>query len=292
MKKKYGILAYPAVHSLSPVMHNAGFKELGIDAEYVVFERKPEELGAFMEQVRAEDIAGFSVSIPHKESIIAYLDDIDKDAFNIGAVNTVVNRNGVLHGYNTDWIGSNRALSDGFVDLGENGLMEGKVAVVLGGGGSARAVAYGLLKEGVHVWIKNRDKAKADAIAIEFAELFKTEIHSVPLDDMGTGDILVNTTSAWMNYDPEMNLPTGGVFDYCDSHYLRAYQVVMDLVYKPFITPLIAAAATAYEESEGHGVGCVTGDRMLLYQAVEQFELWTGEKAPVEVMRGALSKVI
>lgn len=285
MKKKYGILAYPAGHSLSPVMHNAGFKKLGIDAEYVLFERKPEELAAFVTEVRSEGIAGFSVSIPHKESIIAYLDQIDDDAFNIGAVNTVVNRDGVLHGYNTDWIGSNQALSEGFINLGQDGEMKGKIAVVLGAGGSARAVAYGLLKEGVHVWIKNRNKAKADAIAIEFAELFKTEIHSVPLDDMGTGDILVNTTSAWLNYELSEELPVGGVFDYCDPVYLKAYQLVMDLIYKPFNTPLIDAAAEA-------NIECVTGENMLLYQGVKQFELWTGEKAPVEVMRGALEKAL
>src|SRR3989338_5066305 len=152
MTKKYGILAYPAKHSLSPVMHNAAFKALALDAEYGVFEVPENELPAFMEQVKHEPIDGFSVSLPYKEVMLNYMNEVDEDARKIGAVNTVVNRGGVLYGYNTDFIGSNRALEEVCGDLND------RKAVVLGAGGAARAIIYGLLKEGSEVVVVNRNK--------------------------------------------------------------------------------------------------------------------------------------
>ena len=119
MTKKYGILAYPAKHSLSPVMHNAAFKALAVDAEYGVFEVPENELPAFMEQVKHEPIDGFSVSLPYKEVMLNYMNEVDEDARKIGAVNTVVNRGGFLYGHNTDFIGSNTALEEGGGDFNE-----------------------------------------------------------------------------------------------------------------------------------------------------------------------------
>lgn len=271
--KQYGILAYPAKHSLSPVMHNAAFKALGIDAQYGVFEKQEHELAGFIDEVREEPVSGLSVSLPYKEEIMEYLDEIEEAAQKIGAVNTVVNKGSLLYGFNTDWIGSNRALTEAV------GSLEGKVVMIIGAGGSARAIAYGCLQAGAHVFIKNRTKEKADMIAIEFAELFKSHIHSVTLGEMGTGDILINTTSAWLNGNEDWQ--DEEIASYLKAEYLANYEAVMDIVYNPLMTPLLEAASE---------VGCkiITGDKMLLYQACEQFKLWTGKCAPVEVIREAL----
>ncbi|MBI2634319.1 shikimate dehydrogenase [Candidatus Peregrinibacteria bacterium] len=197
--KKYGILGFPAKHSLSPAVHNAAFKKLKINAKFEIFEVEGKGLKSFFEKVREEPIYGLSVTAPYKETVIDYLDEIDEDARRIGAVNTVVNRDGVLLGYNTDFIGSNMALMEAMpeVPTGDN-----SVSVVFGAGGAARAVCYGLLKMGTNVWVVNRHKEKADQIAIEFAEMFEAEIHSGEWKELGTGDILVNTTSMWLNKDP------------------------------------------------------------------------------------------
>ncbi|MBI5754249.1 shikimate dehydrogenase [Candidatus Peregrinibacteria bacterium] len=275
--KRYGILANPAKHSLSPVMHNAAFKALHMRAHYEIFEVPENELAKFMKFVRNEPIEGLSVSLPYKEKVMQYLDKINKEALKIGSVNTIVNSEGFLYGFNTDYLASNKAL---FIDMkGRHVPTKDPIAVVIGAGGAARAVCYGLLKMGIHVWVANRTKEKADAIAIEFAEMFnEAEIHSNDLNDLKTGDILINTTSIWTK-EPKIRIQNLPYF--CSSEYVRKFKLVMDLCYNPLETPLIKAAKRI-------GIEYVTGDKMLLYQAVDQFELWTGKKPPVEVMRDAL----
>lgn len=285
MAKKYGILAYPAGHSLSPVMFSAAFKSMKIKAEYKAYEIEEVDLDDFIKTVKS-DFAGLSVSLPYKEMVIKYLDEIDDHAQKIGAVNTIVNNNGSLVGYNTDFLGSNKAITGVMNGLG----IKGMIAVIIGAGGAARAIAYGLLSLGVNVWIKNRTKSRADAIAIELAELFDAEIHSEELDNPRTGDILINATSFWIqNPDvDEENLPK-----FCDENFLKTFKVVMDISYNvhlrnfpdPLMTPLLIKA-------EELGLKTICGDKMLLYQAAEQFKLWTGKEAPVEVMKEAMGKAI
>lgn len=281
---QYGILAYPAGHSLSPIMHNSAFAALGMDAEYGVFEIAENDLEEFFRRSRNEPIAGLSVSLPYKEIVMNFLDEVDVNARQIGAVNTVVNKNGVLYGYNTDFIGSNRAIEEVYkFDRNKE-----QIAVILGAGGAARAIAYGLLKEGVHVWIKNRNKDKADQVALEFAELFETEIHSVEWDDWGTGDVLINATSFWLENKEitEKELPY-----FCSKKYLKEFKIVMDISYniklKNFDNNLKTPLLLKAEEFEKK---IITGDKMLLYQAVEQFRLWTGKEAPIEIMQQALKE--
>lgn len=270
--KQYGILAYPAKHSLSPVMHNAAFKALGIDAEYRIFEVADYELASFMENVKIEPVSGLSISLPYKEVIVNFLNHVDEDAKKIAAVNTIVNNGGSLRGYNTDYLGVVAALKEAY------GSLEGKKVVVIGAGGSARAAIYGLLKEGASVWIKNRTRKKADMIAVEFAELFDAEIHSQDWNDLVTGNILIHSTSIWHERPEE--IPS-----FCDLDYVNNFEVVMEVAYLPLMTPLLKVAA-------GLGKKVISGDKMLLYQAVEQFKLWTGQEAPVEVMREALSTAL
>ncbi|MBI4232552.1 shikimate dehydrogenase [Candidatus Peregrinibacteria bacterium] len=272
MTKQYGILAYPAKHSLSPVMHNAAFKALGIDAEYRIYEIPDYELASFMENVKVEPISGLSVSLPYKEVIVNFLNRVDEDAKKIGAVNTVVNSGGALSGYNTDYSGATEALKETY------GSLEGKKVVIIGAGGSARAVVYGLLREGASVWIKNRTRQKADMLAVEFAELFNAEIHSCDWNDLISGNILIHSTSLWHERPEE--IPS-----FCDLDYVNHFDVVMEVAYAPLITPLLKAA-------EKLGKKTISGDKMLLHQAVGQFKLWTGQEAPVEVMREALNTAL
>ena len=278
MIKKFGILANPAKHSLSPVMFNAAFKATGIDAEYGIFETPENQLASFMEYVKHEPISGLSVSLPYKEVVIEYLNQVDDDVKKIGACNTVLNKGGILYGFNTDYKGSNIALKNIVGDLKD------KKIVIIGAGGAARAIAYGVLKEGANVYIFNRKKSKADIIAIEFAEIFKSEIHSGSLNDLGTGDVLIHTTSIWTKETGSKtayNLPP----KFCNPEYIENFEIIMDISYKPLDNPLIASA----KKLKKH---IITGDKMLYYQALEQFKIWTGKEAPALVMKDALNRCL
>lgn len=275
MFQKYGILAYPARHSLSPVVHNAAFKAMDIGAEYETFEVAEEDIGDFIKQVKSLPISGFSVSLPYKELILDYLDEIDEDVRKIGACNTVVNRNGILYGFNTDYQGAVLALKEVVEGL------NGRSAVILGAGGSSRAIAYGLMKEGAKVMIFNRTEQKARQIAEDFGKIFKGEIWGGGLIDIWKieeSDILIQATSVWMLDSSFSEDPIRGLLT---AEFVDKFKVVMDIVYKPLMTPLIKMAMDLEKM-------VVMGDKMLLYQAAEQFRLWTGMEAPLEVMAGAL----
>ncbi|MDA1060939.1 MAG: shikimate dehydrogenase [bacterium] len=275
MSKRYGILANPAKHSLSPVVQNAAFKALGIDAQFGIFEVPENEFSTFMDRVKHDPIYGLSVSSPYKRDVMEYLNEIDEDAKKIGAVNTVVYKGGYLYGYNVDYIGINKALAESCGDL------KGKRVVIVGAGGAARAAVYGLLKDGAQVSIYNRTTETARELANIFSAMFGVNIVSGGLSDMLNveADILVQTTSIWID-DPDAKLE-----ELLPPDYLKKFEVVMDIVYKPLITPLIEAAKSL-------GIKTVTGDKMFLYQAVEQFKLWTEKEAPVDAMRAALDEVL
>ncbi len=256
----YGIIGKPVSHSLSPAMHNAAFENGGINAVYLAFET--DSSGRALEAVRTLGIRGLSVTVPHKEGIISFLDETDETAGAIGAVNTVKNLGGRLTGINTDWIGAVEALRT------KTGL-KGKRAVVLGAGGSARAVVFGLLRAGAQVHIANRTVEKAKGLAREFGCSFSG------LDDFygAGGDILINTTSVGMGALAGVSpVPEAG---------LERFSIVMDIVYGTGRTRLLL-------DAERRGCSTVSGREMLLYQAAGQFEFWTGLKAPLEIMRKAL----
>lgn len=263
----YGIIGYPVIYSLSPLMHNAAFKALKIDAQYKRFEVKPEELGHFMKHFRREpDMRGLSVTIPHKVAIRDFLDEIDQLAEEIGAVNTVFKKNAKIVGTNTDWYGAVEPLK-------KIATLKGKKIGLLGSGGAARAIAYGLKKEKASVTILSRDMAKAQ----EIAEKYGFSVDSLKNIEAYKPDIVINATSAGMqNSSGEGENPA-------PKNFLKAEMIVYDSVYKPLITPLLAAASE---------VGCkiISGEKMLLFQGIKQFEIWTGKKAPTEIMRDALLK--
>jgi shikimate dehydrogenase len=256
----YGVFGDPVSHSLSPVMHSRAFAHIGYNAAYLAFRIK--DIAAGVSAIRTLGMKGVSVTIPHKISIMPHIDALDDMAKKIGAVNTVINRDGVLTGYNSDWTGAVKSLS-------EKSEIRGKSAVILGAGGAARAIGFGMLAEGAKVTIVNRSADKGERLAEDLGAKF------CPLSDMKHLEcqILINTTPIGMMPNIE-STPV-------QKAYLQKEMLVMDIVYNPLKTRLL-------KDAEQIGCTVVDGLSMFVYQGAFQFELWTGKSAPVEVMRGAV----
>ncbi len=258
-----GVVLHPAGHTRSPAMHNAAFRALGLDAAYLAFDVPSEQLAAAVAGARALAVRQLAVSLPHKEAVIPLLDEVDATARRIGAVNTITRRGERLCGSNTDWSGAVRALER------ETGL-EGRRAVVLGAGGSARAVVFGLRDKGAHVTVLNRTTGRAEALAAELSA-----DAAGPLEALRDTphEVLVNTTSVGLKSDASP----------VPAEALAPDSVVMDAVYDPEQTRLLRDAAA-------RGARTVPGKWMLVYQAAEQLALWTGRDAPIDVMAAAFDQ--
>ena len=262
----FGIIGNPVSHSLSPIMHNAALSAMDYNGVYLPMQ--VENLADGVKGLRALGFTGVSVTVPHKEKIISLIDEVDSTAEKIGAVNTLLFRREdgkvLIRGFNTDWLGSNMALSlKGKMEL------KGCRVLVLGAGGAARGVCFGLVKAGAAVIISNRSVGKGQALAdwlgCEFVA--SREIAHVQ------ADTLINTTSVGMEPGFDM-IPI-------NSGLLGRFAVVMDIVYAPLETRLIKEAKQA-------GCHTVDGLAMLLLQAAAQLEIWTEKQPPIEVMRQAL----
>jgi len=255
-----GIMLHPAGHTRSPAMHRAAYQALGLDAAYHVYDVEPEELESGLARLKMIGFCQLAVSIPHKESVMAHLDRVDETAGAIGAVNTVTRIDGKLIGTNTDWTGAVRALE-------RETSLDGKHAVVLGAGGAARAVVYGLLRAGAEVTVLNRTVARA----VEIQQALGAQ-RAGGLEDLAglAHDVLVNTTSVGLGSDES---PVA-------AEHLRPGSVVMDAVYEPERTRLL-------RDAEAAGARTLGGKWMLVYQAAEQLTLWSGREAPIDVMAEA-----
>uniref|UniRef100_A0A7C3SID2 Shikimate dehydrogenase (NADP(+)) n=1 Tax=Desulfobacca acetoxidans TaxID=60893 RepID=A0A7C3SID2_9BACT len=257
--KVYGILGRPVVHSLSPPMHNAAFRELGINAVYVAF--PVTDLAQAVAGLRGLNIRGVSVTIPFKEEIIPLLDEVDSLAAHIGAVNTVVNQEGRLIGYNTDWLGAVAALKG-------KTLIKGRHFLVLGAGGASRAIIFGIQKEGGRVSLTDIDPDRAAILAREFG------VEALPPEALGQCPARVLINAAPVGMEPRVeDIPI-------DPELLGRFHLVMDIVYRPLRTRLL-------QEAEARGCQTIDGLQMLIHQGVAQFERWTGRDAPVAVMSRA-----
>jgi len=243
-----GVVLHPAGHTRSPAMHNAAFLALGLDAVYAAYDVPPEALEAAMRDFRSQGVRQLAVSIPHKETIMAWLDEVLPVARAIGAVNTVTRLDDRLVGTNTDWIGAVRALE-------RETSVDGQRAVVLGAGGTARAVVYGLRQRGCEVFVLNRTVERAATLVRELDAQ-----GSGPLEDLAelAPSILVNTTSVGLN---EMRSPV-------PRESLPKEAVVLDAVYSPERTQLLL-------DAQALGNRTVGGKWMLVHQAAEQLRLWT-----------------
>ncbi len=261
----YGIAAHPVEHSLSPLIHNALFKHFNIDAIYEKFDVDKEDLPEFLNKVRKENIAGLSVSVPNKQEIMKYLDEVDDVALKIGAVNTVINKNGRLFGTNTDYIGALRA-----VETCHGMFLRGRKILVIGAGGAARAVVYGLKNEGAEIFLTNRTIENAEQLAKDF------DVHLVGYENFRNLqiDIIINTTTVGMQGESKNLSPY-------PAEFFQKDQIVMDIVYKPLMTKFL-------KDAKEKGCQIITGEKMLIYQALEQFELWTGKKADLDFVKGVL----
>lgn len=272
-----GIIGDPIEHSMSPVMHNAAFKNRGVDYVYLPFRVKKEELGKAIEGMRALNIRGLNITIPHKVAVIQFLDELDPLADKIGAVNTIVNDDGVLTGYNTDATGFLQALLERGIEP------KGKSVVILGAGGASRAISFILAERGSSLVILNRTWNKAKICADRISEIFQSEAAALKLNRenlaaaLNQADILVNATSVGMS--PNINeTPVA-------SNLLKPSLVVFDIVYNPIKTRL-------QREAEAAGATVISGLDMLVWQGALAFEKWAGLKAPIGVMRGKVIDVL
>ncbi len=274
-----GLIGDPVEHTMSPIMHNAAFSEIGIDFLYIPFRVKKEELGKAIEGMRALNIKGLNVTIPHKVDVIQFLDRLDPLAEKIGAVNTIVNNDGFLSGYNTDASGFLQALLERGIEP------EGENVVILGAGGASRAISFILADRGAYLVILNRleefDWAKE--LAGRISQVFDQEITALELNKenlagvLGKADILVNATSVGMSPNID-EIPV-------DPQLLRTDLVVYDIVYNPIKTRLL-------REAEAAGAKTIGGLDMLVWQGALAFEKWTGQKAPAELMKQEAIKLL
>lgn len=254
----FGIIGYPLSHSLSPIMHNMAFREKGINAIYLYFPCRFVE--GVVSGMKALSIKGLSVTIPHKESICKYLDEIDPIAKKIGAVNTLVNRDGKIIGYNTDAYGAAKAIKKRIDGL------EGKDVLIIGAGGAARAIAFALKEEGAKLFIANRSRERGERLSKDVgAEFFL--LSQIPDRRF---DIIIQATSVGMYPNVDEILVSDKI--------LKEGTIVMDIVYNPMETKFLKIA-------KEKGCQIISGIDMFVYQGARQFELWTGKDAPIDLMK-------
>lgn len=273
-----GLFGYPVAHSFSPKMHNAAFQDLNLNWVYLPFNVPPEHLKQAVAAVRALNLAGVNVTVPHKQAVLPYLDELTPAADAIGAVNVIINEKGKLIGDNTDGAGFTKALRE------ETGFTpKGKCAVILGAGGAARAVAVQLAFEGIkEIAVVNRSLSRAENLAKTLLQRHNVKVsvltfeqETILLEVLRGADLVVQATKVGMHPHVEQCLPIPDAA-------LHKNQVVCDLIYNPVATKFLQLAKSA-------GAVTVNGLGMLLYQGVLAFELWTKTKAPVDVMREALT---
>jgi len=280
MTKYVGLIGHKLSHSISPQFQQAAFDYLRLDIRYDVWETSKDDLPQVMEGLRDASKLGANITIPHKEAVLPLLDKMDNDARRIRAVNTVVNREGKLIGYNTDASGFIRALRDDGAFSPRN-----KRVVLLGAGGAARAVGFALVDAGVKsLIILNRGMERGRALAWDL-KISDTEVIALSWKDgrtliaLGECDLLVNCTSVGMkDSSAEGKSPLG-------MGLIPKRALVYDVVYNPMETPLLSAAKKV-------GARTLGGLPMLVYQGAASFELWTGQSAPIDIMMRAAKRAL
>ena len=260
----FGVVGNPIGHSLSPTMHNAAFSARGKNAVYVAFDTG--DIDGCIRGIRALGIRGVSVTIPHKSAVIPLLDEVDGLARRIGAVNTVVNDQGRLVGYNTDAKGALKALK-------EKIELPGKTCLIIGAGGAARAIGFILRDHGAHLSVSNRSAGRGENLALSLGCPF------VPLKEAKgiQADLLIQTTPVGMYpHEDQCIIP---------HDVLKQGMVVMDIIYNPPETRLLKMA-------KARGCLAIDGLGMFIHQGAEQFRIWTGLEAPLSAMNRAVEKAL
>ncbi len=276
--KQVGLIGWPIEHSLSPAMHNAAFAELGLDWSYSLFPTQPGDLESLLKNLDAQNIVGANVTMPHKQIIMPYLDHISDDARIIGAVNTIHVHNGKMYGYNTDGIGFLNALKEAGHEPA------GMRVAMLGAGGAARAVIFSLAQAGVdRITVVNRTVEHGVRLSDDMAGAFPAcHIEFEPLSFETVShlskniDLIVNATSVGMQ-------PDDGISLWPDDLAIPTDTIFYDVIYKPIPTLFLQQAQAAGQKT-------VNGLGMLIHQGVAAFEIWSGQKAPLETMKQACLK--
>ena len=267
-----GVIGDPIEHTLSPVIHNAAFNHLKLDFVFLAFRVKAADLENAVRGMRGLGIHGLNVTMPHKSTVIAYLDEVDPAVKFLGSANTILNKNGKLSGFNTDGVGALKALRENCTELSE------KKVLLFGAGGAAKAIAFSLAEEVGELVVLNRAAEKAAALADAVNRMFGKKIVDGALSpsavqkNLQDADILVNATSVGMHPNINQSLVA--------PQWLRSDLTVMDIVYNPVETKLARDAKAA-------GAKVISGVEMLIYQGAASFEIWTERAAPIEVMRKA-----
>lgn len=277
--KILGIFGYPVSHSISPAMHNAAIKALGLDMVYISVEVKPSELKQAVALIKEIGMTGVNITIPHKEAVIRFLDEVSEEARLIGAVNTIVNKNGRLIGHNTDGYGYISSLKQ---EMHFN--PKGKNIVILGAGGAARGILAALAKKGPKtITVANRTVARGVSLAKAFKKKFPSvKFEAIDLDKnilkayFQDANLLINTTSVGMKQRKALQIPLEA---------LPKTAVVSDIVYNPLQTLLLKKANGLKLAAHG-GLG------MLIHQGARSFKLWTGHNAPIDIMTKAALKAL
>lgn len=278
----YGVFGFPLKHTLSPAMHQAAFRHWGLPYFYLALEMDSKRFRSLMRLRNRLVLDGFNLTIPHKQTVLPYLDSVSAEARVIGAVNTVIRKGSRWLGENTDAYGFLKSLEEAL-----HWKPKGKSVLILGAGGASRACVYALARGGArNIVILNRTLSKANQLANEFRRRFpKTEFEALPLTRdkisklLRRADLVVNTTSLGLKRD-DCRLVRKKDFPGAKKN-----QVAVDLIYNPPVTPFLKEAKRA-------GWKAVNGLGMLLHQGARSFELWTGKRAPIQVMRKALEEAI
>lgn len=272
---KLGLIGYPVSHSLSPKIQNAALEACGLEGEYSLYPIAPDDMSALkalLERVRSGEITGLNVTIPHKQNVIPFMDELTPTAQAIGAVNVIYLRGDKLIGDNTDAFGFLKDLHR-FIAQDQSEIVDQKSAIVLGAGGSARSVVYALLNDGWHVAIAARRLEQAQQLASQFEGAIPTELN-LQTFQLSNLELIVNTTPLGMTPNVDQSpLPATVV--------LAPHTKIYDLVYNPRETRLVRDART-------QGLSATTGLGMLIEQAALGFELWTGATADRTVMQQAV----
>ncbi|MGV3224007.1 shikimate dehydrogenase [Staphylococcus hyicus] len=260
---KFAVIGHPIQHSLSPLMHHANFKALSFDAEYETIDIPEAHFHHIKDIIRSRQLDGFNVTIPHKERIIPYLDTLSDEAKEMGAVNTVVVKDGKWMGYNTDGIGFVKGLESYY------GTLQNAKILILGAGGASKGIAYQLKQKTKHpIYVANRTMSRFNS--------WSFEINAVHLDEVELispqFDIIINTTPLGMGQSKESILT---------FNRLKNETLVADIIYTPLMTPFLANARQ-------NGYDIYNGLDMFVYQGAESFNIWTGRQANIEVMKSAV----
>jgi len=258
-----GIFGYPVEHTLSPLMHNAAYDTLRLDICYLALKVSPQDLSDAVKAIRALNILGVNITVPHKENVIPLLDELDKEAKFIGAVNTIVNSERKLIGYNTDGRGFMNSLTE------EGITVNGKDVLIIGAGGASRAISYYISEKASKLNLYDIDKTKVEKLVTDLSKIRKN-VFLINIESIGKPDIIINATPLGLKPDDPLPL---------NPNFITSDMTICDLVYKN---------TKFLQEAKKKGAKTVDGSGMLLWQGALAFELFTGVKPPVDVMRKAL----